>query len=330
MSQQPFRRNYVQHALAVASWLRTNRASGSIDAATYRLDITHNSRTASFLPQFMTGNGDTAKYVPQLQPEVNAFVSWLPRAAVGWPAAQGKIAFKAFAKQMGLKTPAWTHDLAQVKGAFIIKHNISSFGKGLRGPFFAGPPPADRPTVTLEPGAYAEQLVVGTLMKTWYWNGQVAVVEQVPMPRLCGDGRSTLQELLVLRLGAEGVWTEVHTGMVALWGLTPDFVPPEGKEVVVDYRYMSDLNPAINADWNIADRIRGTPLEAQLAQAGQAMNQVVGPEIGQAYAITIDAVLDATGRVQFLEANCNPLLHPAFYTPMLDAIFNVPETPHLF
>ena len=89
----------------------------------------------------------------------------------------------------------------------------------------------------------------------------------------------------------------------------------------MDYRYMSDLNPVILADWNAAVKIKGSPLEAQLAHAGQAMNQVVNPEIRQGYAMTLDAVLDTTGKVQFLEANCNPLLHPAFYPVMLDAVF---------
>ncbi len=321
--EQAFKRNYLQHALAVKAWLQANQAQGSVDAATLGLSVNHRGRTRNFLPQFMTGKGDALSYVLQLQPGVNGFVGWLPGPVRGWPAAQSKLAFKAFAKAAGLATPAWTLDLAQAKGAFVVKQDKSSFGNGLQGPFYASPPPAAQPDLVLPPGAYVEQFVVGQLIKAWYWNGALVVAEVVPMPSLRGDGRSSLKELLVLRLGAHGAWTHVHTAVVALWGLVPAFVPPEGKDVVVDYRYLSDLNPAIHTDCNAAGQIKGTPLQAQLVQAGQAMNQVVGPAIASGYAMTLDAVLDVSGTVQFLEANCNPLLHPAFYPSMLDEIFKL-------
>ena len=38
-------------------------------------------------------------------------------------------------------------------------------------------------------------------------------------------------------------------------------------------------------------------------------------------AFSLDGVVDAKGQVWFLEANCNPQLHPAFYDVMLNGIF---------
>jgi hypothetical protein len=80
-------------------------------------------------------------------------------------------------------------------------------------------------------------------------------------------------------------------------------------------------------DLNLNSKIKGTPLAEQLLHAGRAMHQVVPEPIRQHYPMTMDAVVDATGKVHFLEANCNPLLHPAFYPPMLDAIFKPTQTP---
>lgn len=34
----------------------------------------------------------------------------------------------------------------------------------------------------------------------------------------------------------------------------------------------------------------------------------------------LDGVVDGQGKVWFLEVNCNPRLHPAFYAPMLSSL----------
>lgn len=293
-----------------------------MDALTLALTITHRAKTVVFQPQFMgsSANGDFG-YTPQLQMNVNGFVGWLPSVGKIWPEAQDKLAFKAFARQAGLHVPAWTTNAQEVKGAFIVKSRQSSFGRGLRGPFFAPPPPAPQSQVPLAPGEYFEQFIVGQLVKAWYWNGELAVAEIAPMPSLRGDGKSSLRELLRQRLGITGAWQDVHSAVVALWGLNAESVPAAGTDVAVDYRYMSDLNPAIATDHNVLPEIKGTPLADQLLQAGSAMHAVITAEAREHTAMTFDGVVDPTGRVHFLEVNCNPLIHPAFYTPMLDAIF---------
>lgn len=80
-------------------------------------------------------------------------------------------------------------------------------------------------------------------------------------------------------------------------------------------------------DWLRVNDAKGTPLAGQLVSAGRAMHQVVPEPIRQHHPMTMDAVVDATGKVHFLEANCNPLLHSAFYPPMPDAIFKPTQTP---
>ena len=80
-------------------------------------------------------------------------------------------------------------------------------------------------------------------------------------------------------------------------------------------------------DWLRVNDANGTPLAEQLIHAGRAMHQVVPEPIRQHYPMTMDAVVDSASKVFFLEANCNPLLHPAFYPLMLDAIFKVGNPP---
>ena len=38
-------------------------------------------------------------------------------------------------------------------------------------------------------------------------------------------------------------------------------------------------------------------------------------------AFSLDGVVDEEDRIWWLEVNCNPLLHPAVYETMLDALF---------
>lgn len=71
---QPFKRNYLQHALAVAHWMRQNDATGGVDPLSYILEIRCNGRERRFQPQFFLeqANGQVA-FTPQLTPNVSGF-----------------------------------------------------------------------------------------------------------------------------------------------------------------------------------------------------------------------------------------------------------------
>ena len=120
---------------------------------------------------------------------------------------------------------------------------------------------------------------------------------------------------------------DVHTAVVAPWGLAPDFTAPVGKDVVEEYRYMSDLNPAINRGCNVLPNVKESAWAQQHIDADHAMHLAKDAHLRENYAMTMDAVVASAGKVFFLEANCNPLLHPAFYPPMLDAIFKTENPP---
>ena len=329
--RQPFKRNHLQHALAVSHWMMEHQAMGGLDPRSLAMEISLGDITRRFYPQFTVPAQDGGVvFVPQLRPGVNGFVGWYPFMPKGWPIAQSKLEFKNFAKRTGLRTPAWTHDPKEVKGPFLVKHHHSSLGRGQRGPFIAAPPPHPQPKIELAAEEYCEQFIMGQLLKAWYWCDQLAVVELVDMPYVEGDGQSTVSQLL--RQATDQLSSEPAAELLELQGLRAADVPAPGQRVCTAYQYMDESNPALYADYNCLHRIQGHPLEAQLRQAGELCWQEVPPELREGGCVSsLDGIVDAQGRIWFLEANCNPALHPAFYEPMLNAIFKpqaAPSAPH--
>jgi hypothetical protein len=323
----PFKRNFLQHAHAVGGWMRTHGATGGMDVITLQMQISLGSKSLRFFPQFTANDahGEMA-FFPDILDGVNGFVGWYPYQGKAWPAAQTKLAFKQLAAQSKLRTPPWTQDLSQVKGAFIIKADRSSLGRGLRGPFHVPAGSAAPSILQLAPDEYAEQFVLGRLVKAWFWNQQLAVAELTPMPYVQGDGHSTVDQLLARKLTDGQRVPEPLDSLLALQTLQRHSVLRKDQAAVVDYRYMSPLNPAITQDHNVQPHIQGSKLEAQLLQAGQCFWDDMPADLREGTISSADAVMDAQGRLWFLELNCNPLLHPAFYSTMLDGIFGV-KTP---
>ncbi|MEZ0312547.1 MAG: hypothetical protein ACAI38_12295 [Myxococcota bacterium] len=316
---EAFKRNFLRHVEAVAQWMTTHRAGGGINPVTLHLEITCDGTTHRFTPQFFELKPDgTVSFARDLKPSVIGFVSWLPYPAKGWPIAQDKAAFKAFARTHNIPTPdSWAD--TPLAAPFIVKTSRSSLGQGQRGPFAAGTP------VQLAPGEFCERFIFGSLVKAWYWDAELVVAEHVAMPMVQGDGQQTLGDLVAARLDA-GVALPRHFANVAkLQGLDPESVLTDRQVAFADYQYMSPMNPAISIDHDVRKSIAGTRLEAELQSAGRACFDAIPAELRPGVAFSLDAVLDQEGRVWFLEANCNPLLHPSFYRHMLDALFARPS-----
>ena len=116
-------------------------------------------------------------------------------------------------------------------------------------------------------------------------------------------------------------WPSDLEPLAAIQGLSLDGVVPASRKALADYRYMSALNPATRIDHNVRQQIKGSELERQLLQAGARCWEAVPEDRRQGTVFSLDGVVDLQGQVWFLEANCNPLLHPACYESMLNGIF---------
>jgi len=310
---QPFKRNYLLHALAVSQWMAAHGAEGGIDPFTHAMDIRFAGKTVRFFPQFVIDGAEgELHFTPQLRAGVSGFVGWLPYFNKIWPIAQDKLAFKDHAVREGIRTPKWTAEPAQVRGAFIVKGRRSTFGRGLRGPFETAT------GVKLMDGEYYEQFIVGQLLKAWFWNDELAVVEVVDMPTVVGDGLRTFRQLISSKLAPTDRWPSDLEPLAAIQGLSLDGVVPASRAALADYRYMSVLNPASKVDHNVRNKLKGSQVEAQLLDAGARCWAAVPAQVRQGTAFSLDGVVDRQGKVWFLEANCNPQLHPSFYGAMLN------------
>jgi len=313
-----FKRNFLQHSLAVRRWCERRKASGGIDPFSLSLDLELAGRRVRLQPQFIVEPvPGQIGFVPMLDVGVSGFVGWFPYGGKAWPITQDKLLFKDFARTAGLRVPKAGIDAEGIRGPYIVKRRKSTFGRGLRGPYPAGHAP------DLIEDEYWEQFVPGRMLKAWYWDQEPVVVELIDLPTVRGDGIKTLRQLIDDRLPPDAPFPEDVDGLAHWQGLALDSVVPAGRSVIADYRYMSLLNPSAVTDHDVRDRIRGTALEAQLREAGERCWMAIPQEMRNGTMFSIDGMVDPEGNVWFLETNCNPQLHPAVYDAMLDGMFSL-------
>jgi len=139
----------------------------------------------------------------------------------------------------------------------------------------------------------------------------------VDMPTIRGTGKHSFRQLVASMLGRHDRFPADLHALAEIQGLSLDSVLADGRSALAEYRYMSPLNPAGMRDLNAIHEIRGTAIESQLASAGAAMLSAIPADLRSGTAFTLDGIVDERGKVWFLEANCNPQLHPAFYDAVL-------------
>jgi hypothetical protein len=207
--------------------------------------------------------------------------------------------------------------------AYLVKSDVSSFGKGLRGPW--------RPDAgqALGEGEYYEEFVPGRILKAWYWDERLIALEGIDPPKVTGDGKSTVRALIErgLRKGTSQPPWEHYARCVAFHGAGLETVLEAGREVVADILYGSKLLPVQMHNTNRLEQEKDTPIGVQLAAWGPALLDSVPAElrgIGTMY--TVDAMAAADGRIWLLEMNCNPTVHPDAYAGMFEGLFRtLPE-----
>ena len=312
------------HVYAVAQCLPSFRASAGINLADYVLHVHARHRHFSFQPQFVYYDKGEWRYCPHLHPEVTGFIGWRPYFNKRWPAGSGKLAFKEFCRERGLRTPLYQRS-PEGMPAYLLKVNESSFGRGMRGPFKPGtPPPA------AAEGAYYEAFISGRILKASYWDDRLLCLEVQDCPTVTGDGRRTVRELIqanLMPIEIKGQW-QYFEDMVAFQDAKLDDVPEKGRSLLAEYRYNANLTCNYDRNANVIGDEKHAFIVQQLREWGPTFLESIPAELrGAGTMYTVDAVADADSRVWLLEMNCNPAMHPDVYFGMFEGLFGPAEEP---
>jgi hypothetical protein len=312
-----FKTNLLEHTKAVSSWSLTNNAKSFIDATTLALAVQCDSKTVQFAPQFV-GNrpDDTLGYFPTLGKHCNGFVGWLPYPTQQWNISTSKLLFKTKASSLGLKTPARWDSRQNSSEPYIVKGDKSSFGYGISGPF-----KSDAAIAKLQQGEFLEAFKLGRIARAWYWAEQLAVLEMFPMPRIAGDGRSTLIELVQAAIGANAEPPAGMNDIAQFQGFELNDVIPNGRSLLADFRYVSPLNPTVYKNYNCLQQSINPKVREVFEFAGKTAWPLVHEQAKQPVAFVLDAIVDEKDDVWFLEINSNAQIHPDLYLVMLDNLF---------
>lgn len=309
----------LNHFQVLQAALEGIGGSASLDMKTFMLSVSRGDVQYNFHPQFLAFKEGKKIYTPRLSPEAKVFIGWLPYFNKRWEISNEKLKFKEHCSKNGILFPEYSLSGSTAMKNVLIKSNVSSFGNGIHGPF------SSSANCKLSPGEFFESFVSGKILKIWYWNAKVACVESQDMPDIVGDGRRTLREMLIARLERFGREADMEEAseFLSFSGKNLNSVIPDGQRCVVDFRYGSRyyLPRSIDTYGDTDEEIQ--PYMAQLVEAGPKLWSGIPDEVRHDTLSTVDAILDAKGKVWFLEMNSNPFVHPMAYPHILDTLFPV-------
>ena len=189
-----FLTTFFNHAQAVQKAEGELGITASTQLADFGLRLELAGRTEVWSARFMARTGGRLAYTDALIPGTIGFAGWTPYAQRRWPVAVDKGAFKQFAFEHGLATPAACLEPAGIGGPFLIKKIDGSFGDGIRGPYVSYD--AEDPDQRLQEGEYYENFIVGLIAKAWCWGDRCVAVHLHEPSTVTGDGGSTLRHLV--------------------------------------------------------------------------------------------------------------------------------------
>lgn len=315
--------NWFIHFEAISKCLQKIGGRATCNMETGALDIRARGRRVELFPQFglFRPTGGTG-YAQALLESVQFFIGWRPYFNRVWPLSFDKRSFKAFCRANGLEVPRlWTRS-EDVEADVLIKRGVSSFSEGISGPYACAVVKSSGQA--LANGEFFEEFIRGEIVKIWYWNAAPVCLEVLPMPTVTGDGTRTLRQLIkrIKIPHIECDWQACQT-IAAYQGLSLDAAVPNGRRVLVEFRYQSILHPVATdfPNTNVLAKFAGTPLMEQLRRSGEVFWSGIPEGVRQNTLFTVDAILDQNATARFLEINSNPAAHPDVYEPMLAGLF---------
>ncbi|MDB5753320.1 MAG: hypothetical protein JWP65_3741 [Ramlibacter sp.] len=319
------------HFAAVREWAAQAGADAFVDMKDFTLEVKHKGRYYRMYPLFQGTVQGRAVHLTELTPDVRGFGGWKPYDLFTHSHSTDKQKFKEFLVECDIRSPALL-DAGQGcrQHDYVVKARSGSFGQGLFGPYRAGARPrVPEHDVIAHGSMFAEEFVQGQILKVWFWGARPFFAHVHSYPTIVGDGTSTVEVLLERKVSAARLpWEGFRACTVAaacleFQGASPGTVLGHGSELWIDYRYRQQYSPNVQIV-SAGDN----QLEELLEQSGRQVE-----EMGQALAgllrrttrlpvlISVDGMLDASGRIWWLEMNTNSLLPPEGYSVMFADLF---------
>ena len=318
------------HFAAVQRWADETGGQARVDLRDFTMEVKHRGRYYRMYPMFQGRVQGRLTHLSRLTPDVQGFGGWRPYQTLTHPHSSDKKLFKAWLQECGLRCPrAWDFDGRPPQEDYVLKARNGSFGLGLFGPFRRGTPPSGQAGEQAGHGElFAEQFVRGHMLKVWYWGARPFFAHMQAYPVLAGDGRTSVGELLQARVARAGLDGEsfpqkpVVLGCLAYQGLDPADTLPQGQQAWIDFRYGQLYEPpgaAMVSDNQLQDlALRSGD---QLPHLGEALAKLLQQAFPAPVVMTVDGLLDAEGRIWWLEMNTNSLLPPEGYAAMFSDLF---------
>jgi hypothetical protein len=324
----------MNHFRAIKAWADAHGGEARLDIASFEMEVKARNRYYRLLPQFLHESDGRMLHVNTLLPKSTSFIGWRPYQALRLAMSTDKLVFKQAIAAAGLPTPAHWPSAGDATTDFILKRSVGSFGYQLAGPFRQGQLP-EIPAALSDGRArgtlFAEAFTPGQIIKAWFWGAQPVHVQSQSYAAVVGDGRTDLHTLVARRLAEIGETWESYgerdqiSGCLAYQGEDPGAVPAEGHPVWIDYRYGRRFTQQGNTESqdNVWPRMPDAQRE-QLLRAGAWLAAALRAELNAPVLCAMDGVLDASGKVWWLELNSNPVCPPTAYFEMLSSLFGTP------
>lgn len=317
--------SWVIHFRTVSAIVARIGGRATCNAETGALDIRARGRRVELFPQFGFIRPDGGiGYLRALDNNAEYFIGWRPYAIRFWPLSFDKRAFKAFCRGNGVAVPRQWNRLEDIEADVLIKRGVSSFSQGILGPYT--PAALKRMGRALLDGEFFEEFIPGEIIKVWYWNAMPVCLEALPMSTVTGDGTRTLRQLIKFRkFPHSGDDWEPWRGVAEYQGLHLEAVVPDGREVLIEFRYQSCVRRGLPdyASSNVLAKYAATPLMEQLRSSSEVFWRAIPDAVRRDTLFTVDGILDRNGVARFVEMNSNPAVHPDAYAPMLESLFAV-------
>jgi hypothetical protein len=322
----------LNHFKAVKDWADNHGALVALDVRSFGLEVKFRNRGYTLKPRFVMKHEGKLAYTTDLVKGVTGFIGWLPYGILQWDISQNKLLAKKMFGSAGLKAPAVCLAEEEIDKDFVVKSVAGSFGYQVRGPYR---PEFHRQSVQhkeeLEKGQvadFAEQFIVGTNLKVWYWGAEAIYAQVHPYPTVVGDGLCSAQVLIESKLASAGATSITASEQqnfdlaLAFQDVRPSDVMAGGRAVWIDFRYgrrymQTSLKVETDSDLEkVGVRVRKQIDFAGAKLAEEALRRFKSPVL-----YSLDAIIDAEGAVWWLEINSNPMLPPEGYPLIFSSLF---------